>query len=621
MTEEPDEPVPTAPPRDGTGDLSTAELWENIGFHRPIAGMFYQLPFTLITAILGLALMSFIFNLLYPFPESMGYKAAATGIFGLMFYTFDLGTMNIINRFVGEASIKDPARMVQFIQYFVWYQMISGLVQTTAISIYALYFVPESQLGYAVWIILIFSTVQYPGFLGIFRGVLDTLQQFHKVTVLNFIAGEVFQRLTEIGFVILGRWWGMNDPAIGEIMGIAIGAVIGTYVDDFIATAVSAHYFSKMMARHGFTARDCFRHDFDRTLVKTCLIWGVKSGIPNFFWTLNGFLSLMLWLTHVPQYTTFAALAGFAGMFGGMMGMSPPLGGAVSEAYFNGKVKLVQFYIHQSILVTGMLQFLMLSIGLTIVMVFEPVLLAFGLQYYLLSVVFIIPRMVRDSQQPYNNFAEHTITQTGHINFQTAIDIFEAGAAILSWYIIIAWLQLPQQLGIVAIAWIMPCAELPAILAKVLASLVYVHKRIFPLRVPWVRAFAMPAVAMGITLGIMYTFVSLVFHPLNDAFGVVAALVPSIAFLVLVVPFVIFFPLTVLLGSWDDETLETFRRATRMAGMGKLFMVPMVAILTWVAARSPLHGRFSMDNSAAIREARELMVLKNEKSGVKTRVL
>nr|MDO8084257.1 hypothetical protein [Candidatus Sigynarchaeum springense] len=605
----------------GTGELTTQELWENIGFHRPIAGMFYQLPFVIITAILGLALMSFLYNILYPFPESLGYKGAATGIFGLMFYTFDLGTANIINRFIGEAAIKDPKQMVKYVQYFVHYQMISGLVQTTAISIYALYFVPSGQLAYAVWIMLIYSTVQYPGFLGIFRGILDTLQQFHKVTILNFIAGEVFQRLTEVAFVLLGRWWGMNDPAVGEIMGIAIGAVIGTYVDDFIATWVSARYFTRHMRQYGFTARECFRHDFDRKLVWTCLAWGIKSGIPNFFWTLNGFISLNLWLFYVPQYTTFAALAGFGGMFGSIMGISPPLGGAISEAYFNGKKHLVQYYIHQSILITGMLQFLMLSIGLCIVLVFEPLLIAFGLQYYMLSVIFIIPRLIRDSQQPYNNFAEHTITQTGHINFQMAIDFYEAGTAILSWFVFIAWLQVPQQYGIVAIAWLMPCAEMPAIVSKVLISLVYLHKKVIKLRVPWTRAFVIPAVSTAITFGIAYAYIMLVFHPLNNNFGIVAALVPSVAFLVLVIPFFIFFPLTTALGSWDDETLTMFKRATRMSGLGKVFMIPMVRVLTHVARRSRLHGRFTMDNSKAIQEARELMELKNARSSSKTRVL
>ena len=31
--------------------------------------------------------------------------------------------------------------------------------------------------------------------------------------------------------------WGLNNPEVGEIMGIAIGSTIGLYIDDFLATA------------------------------------------------------------------------------------------------------------------------------------------------------------------------------------------------------------------------------------------------------------------------------------------------------------------------------------------------------------------------------------------------
>ncbi len=174
--------------------------------------------------IVGIIGFSWLYGFLYPFPEAAGYRAAATAIFGLFFQAFDLGTANIMNRFLGEASIKDPSKMLNYIQYFIWYQMITGLIQTTTVSIYALAFVPQGQLGYAVWIMLIHSTTQYPGFLGVFRNILNTLQQYHRTAILNFISSELVQRVTEIVFVLLGRHVGASNPAIGEIMGIAIGS-------------------------------------------------------------------------------------------------------------------------------------------------------------------------------------------------------------------------------------------------------------------------------------------------------------------------------------------------------------------------------------------------------------
>jgi hypothetical protein len=590
--------------------MNSNDLWENIGFHRPLGGTLYNLPFLLITAILGLGLMSFYLRYLYPYPESMGYRSAATGIFSLMFYAFDLGTMNLLNRFLGESNIKDPKKMLLYIQYFIWYQMFTGLIQTTSISLYALFFVPRQELAYAIWIILIYSTVQYPGFLGIFRGIMGSLQQYHRTIVLNFIAGEVFQRITEVAFVILGRWYGQQNTAIGEIMGIAIGATIGFYVDDFIATALSAYYFQKFMVGYGIKVKDCFRHEFDRKLVITCLTWGIRSGLPNLMWTLNGFISLYLWVSFVPQYTTFLALSSIAGSVGSAMGVSIDLGSSISEAFFNGKKKLAKYYISQAFRYTGLLQCLVLSGILLILGVIEPVFIFFQLEQYVLGIAFIIPKMVREIQQPYNGIAENTTTSTGHINFQFGIDIFEAVAAIFSNYLFIAWLQIPQNYGFSAIVWLIPCAELPAILAKVLISLWYVHKKIIQIQIPWYQSFVGPLMTTVIIFLIGQLYVTFVFTPLNTNYGMILALIPSIIFIICMVIFV-FFPLTGLFGVWDDSSLEQLRRAVKISGPGKIFTIPMLKLLEKAVLKSKLHGKFGIDDCEALKEARELMVIKN----------
>lgn len=591
-------------------EIDSSELWENIGFHRPLGGFFYNLPFMLISLLLGLGLMSLYLRYLYPYPESMGYRSASTGLFALMFYAFDLGTMNLMNRFIGESNIKDPKKMILYIQYFIWYQMITGLIQTTAISLYALFYVPRSELAYAVWIMLIYSTVQYPGFLGVFRGILGTLQQYDKTTLLNFIAGEFFQRITEIAFVILGRWYGQQNPEVGEILGIALGAVIGFYVDDFIATAFSAYFFQKHMAGYGITVRDCFRHDFDIELVKTCLWWGIRSGLPNFVWTLNGFISLYLWVSYVPQYTTFLALSGVAGGIGSAIGITIDLGGAISESYLNGKKKLSEYYVSQAFRYTGLLQCLVFSIILIILGIIEPLFLYLQLEHYILGIAFIIPKMVRDFQQPYNNIAENTTTSTGHINFQMGIDVFEGISAIISNYLFIAVFQVPQTYGFQAIVWLIPCAELPAIMSKVILSFVYVHKNILKVHVPLYQTYIGPLISTVLVFLTGRLYIRQVFAPLNQNYGMIAALIPSIIFIILSIIF-LFFPLTGLVGAWDDSSIELLRRAVKISGPGKIFAVPMFKLLEKAAKISKLHGRFGIDDTQALMEARELMIIKN----------
>jgi hypothetical protein len=51
--------------------MSNEEIWQNIGFHRPLAGFFYNLVFMFFGVFFGIFIGSFLFNLMYPFPESL----------------------------------------------------------------------------------------------------------------------------------------------------------------------------------------------------------------------------------------------------------------------------------------------------------------------------------------------------------------------------------------------------------------------------------------------------------------------------------------------------------------------------------------------------------------------
>ena len=211
-------------------DMKSGELWNAIGFHKPLAGFYYNLSFSLFNLVLSIIISGVIINIFYPYPESNGYRGVTGGIFGLFFTIMDLGTHMTMDRFIADAHIKNPKKMLQYIQYFIYYQWFTGLFQTTVVSLYALFIVPSTSLSYGVWLMLIVGTYQWPGFLGVFGGVLGSLQQYHRTAILGFITGEVFQRITELSFVLLGRIWGMNDPAIGEIKEMLIknGAVIAS---------------------------------------------------------------------------------------------------------------------------------------------------------------------------------------------------------------------------------------------------------------------------------------------------------------------------------------------------------------------------------------------------------
>lgn len=594
-------------------EMPVSELWKQIGFHKPLAGFWYNLTFTLISLFLGILLSGYLIKIFYPYPESNGYRDVTGGIFTLLFVVMDLGTHMTMERFIAEARIKSPDRMLHYIQYFIWYQAFTGLLQVSFVSVYALLIVPNTDLSYGVWLMLIVATYQYPGYLNVFNGVLNSLQQYNKTAVLGFITGQAFQRITELGFVYLGRMWGMANPAVGEIMGIAIGANIGIYVDDFFAMWLSAWFFSKAMKDEGIEVRDCFRIDFDWALVKEALIFGVKTGLPSLIGVGTGLIILMINVTYIPQYTTFNTLlsliGGIAGMinFGGISAPTPLL----AESYLNGKRKLTQFYIAQTWRYILLFQMLFVPIILSVYTVLEKFFIEFGMDNYLLAIPFFFPKLVRELQQPLTSFADSIQLGTNHPTFLMFLRLSEELLKVVFTALWVVWLALPDKYGIDALVWILPCGIYPAILFKTITAYIYIHKKIVPLKINKWQTFAVPLSSGAVMFVILYSFLRFIQPSLESLLGFLPSIIITIIFLLIVVLFG-YLPVTALLGGWDTESLREFKQAAEMSGPSRWFVWPMYRLTEWGCKKSNLYNKYPIPHEDAIREARELLEIKNE---------
>jgi hypothetical protein len=67
-----------------------------------------------------------------------------------------------------------------------------------------------------------------------------------------------------------------------------------------------------------------------------------------------------------------------------------------------------------------------------------------------------------------------------------------------------------------------------------------------------------------------------------------------------------------LLGAWDDQTLEDFRRCALMAGPSKGLVMALFKAARFGYDRSPLKGRFVSPFEAAMKEAGELTDMRKE---------
>ncbi|MBN2152990.1 MAG: hypothetical protein JW839_16175, partial [Candidatus Lokiarchaeota archaeon] len=513
------------------GDIAALEAkyegkdpWEKVGFARPLGGFFYGYSLSIVTLVIGIIMAGFIISWLYPWPEAEGYRSVVTMMFSFMFQIFDIGTAYGIERFVAEYRIKDPKKMVGYIQFFIWYQMFTGLVQVTILAFLALYFFPVTNLSYAIWIILIYSTIQYPSMLGMFKAVLDGLQHFNKTQVLGFIGGQGFQMLTNVAFILVGRWIGSMNPAYGELMGLTIGATIGAYIDDFMTFWLSSWYFSKAMQKFGFTARGCFGHEFDRKMAKECIVFGIQVEIGPLVGTFVGWMTSLYWITFVPQFTTWNTLSGVAAGLAGIIntGYGINLTSAISESFLNGKKNLARFYMSQSIKYSGMFAptfFVVIAIFLPIII--QVVLRIQGAENYVLAVPFIFPWVLRRVQEPYGWLADNIMVGSSHPTALSIIRTLEELGKLLFMTLFIVWLQLPQRYGLAAIVWILPCGILPAIILKTFASWTFIQKRVVNVRFKeyaW-QAWGASGLTAGVIAGICWLYLVLAWDPLAAAVG------------------------------------------------------------------------------------------------------
>jgi hypothetical protein len=543
-------------------NIDTKLLWDKIGFHRPLAGfwnkMIYEIGILIIPMVIGVQLIKF----LYPFPESRGYSGAITGIFVLIFTIFDLGTSSTINRFIADENIKNPVRMVQYIQYYVWYQAITGLIQVTGISIWAIFYARDSQLAYGVWIMLVVSIKQWPGFPGVFKGVLNALQMYDKKNAIEFIQGEGIQILTEILFVVLGKWYGQNNPEIGELLGIAIGATFGLYLDDVIASFIAAYVLSKGLQPFGITFRTLFEPGFDWEIVKECTLFGIKMGFPGLFSASIQLYALSLMLNFVPQYTTFAALAGMALSLVALVDrlVYQDFTPIFTEAYQNGKKKLCQYYNAHAIRFFFINSGFTVSIILSVISVFDIIFEGMGLTFYMLTIPFLIPSLIKRLLSPYIKYPGNILIAAHRPNQLMIMNLIFESLRFLVWFLTIQVFRI-QALGIGGVVYVLVLTEIPLELIKIVVYMIYVDRTIFKLKFMFWQTFIVPILATII----LYCIFSLFKIYLLDkmwAWSFFGTLIIGFILILFIVS-TLYFPLTVVLGGVGRQFHPRFTQSDK----------------------------------------------------------
>ncbi len=556
-------------PRDGYqgGYQSKDELWQKIGFHKALGGWWYGLVFLMVNMFTGIFITASMIGYFYPFPESGAYVASVNTLFALLFFSFNIGTAGVMGRFIPEARINDPLRMLYYIRYFIWYQMITGLVQMTAIAIYCIHFATTTDLAFLIWIMLYISTREYPGMLGVFNGLLSTFQYFGRSKVVDFTQGEIVERLTELLFVWLGKNIGEANPEIGALLGIALGQCIGKYVDDFIGMAVAARYFQDVARKEGFKVKDCFVPRVPWPVIKPVLIFSIKTSIPGFTGNAVNLFVYNLYLVNVPQWIIFGAYVGMAGGITSDLGYANlGVGALYNESYMNKKKILAQTILMKTYRFSAHVLGFYYSVFIVVIVILPDAFVAFNLIHYFPCLVFIVPVLIRTT-------VDIALGQSGSILYATDkpnIILLYAYVGqvtdILYHLALVAWIRVQDMPGGVFFLLIFAGSLKGWLFA--ITQHVYIHYRLFKIRVAWWQTIVVPVLSCVILMGVSVPSYLFIYIPITATAGFFIGVIPFIIMMLLVDIFG-YYPLSAYLGWWYDYALAEFLKVVTISGPSK----------------------------------------------------
>ncbi len=609
-------------PQKGTTEAG----WNAIGYHRALGQFWWNYVLTLLMAVVALLFFSVLIpNFLLPFPEVFGFYGVATALFSLLFTVLNAGTGDVVTRYVSEHSVDNPRKCLEYIRFFIWFQMVSGLLQVTGIAFFALYFMPLN-LEYMKWVFIIYATVQYPGMLTVYQGCLNGFSRFDKTNKLSVIQTALVQPGVLIACVLAFKEIGAANPAYGEMMGALIGYVVGNYLDDFITFSISAHMFKPVLGKIGYSLRDTLRPSVSREVVRNSLVFGTKIMGSGMLYELVAFFVNIMIITWIPQYGSILGVYGIAKSICDIGLIQLPMTPVLSEAYNHKKYAAYNYGISMQFKYIGLIPgFLFTEIGMLLPVMLHAII---GGNYAIAAYLIPVLLPVR-LNAIWCRFLDQVQVGASKPNHFVATRIVEQTTRLVAHFILLSPNMLPSILpphvelnflggaaqSIPIFFVVYAFCDFPGMIAKMFFGFTLADRKILrpvgqKLRIPWWQMFG----AMGLVVAAMVVVNGLLVVVFNWARGiddaytfVLAGL--YLAFILFGAPFIMFFIYS-LVGGWDDYGLGIFKDAAAVSGPSRFIVERLYKVSKWGHEHSPLKNRFPIMHEDAAREIAELNELK-----------
>jgi len=608
-------------------------LWDDdLGYHKIIASKEYGFILELIALPVSLVIIPFLLGFFFPFPEIKGYPALTEGLMALLFGVFDLGTGGKngdmdqkFMRFISQHRSTNPKRAIGYIQFFIYFQMTSGLIQVTGISLYVFTSLIYKSQAHFAWFFLVYSLIQFPGMLQVFESSIKSFQRFDKANLVIFLRDVFWYPVFQIVLMSIGKLVARNHP-YGEMMILAIFFTASLYVGDLFAFLFGMYVFSKIIEPLGFKTNDLFKTDFLKMgIVKEVLRF---VGLIWIFSQLMGIFSLLSQVWVITWLTAAASFQGLVSAGNGVanlgLGFAPQITTSmamVSESYNNGKPELAKYYIQNGWKYFGYYLFalippllILIPKALTSVFLVIPGLELYQKAIQLLPLLVLIKAM--------DTFRRIGIQLLINLHQRNKVIIMESILYPLQFLFTYLFLQV-WNLGWMAL--VLPYFF--AFFIQNIVSLIWIQKKVLKIeykRVLW-QGLVAPLIAGVIYAGICFGIV-LVWDPLlnllKSAFSGIAIgdIIATIIFvLITLIGFFLFFelifyrPIYALFGGWDEQGLDVYEKARHISRIGNFLARWKYSIDKYFSSKTKLFNRFPLANyEKAFKEKDELLAMIKE---------
>lgn len=553
--------------------------WHRAGFHRPLAGFLALLPWSLILFIpLAVYTHYLLPDILTAGTSGLDLWDEVTVWTAALWLLIDAGMgVAAVQRFIAH-FVHSPQRAVRFLQFYVWWQMLSGAIQIGLVCIVTALALPATGLAHLTYPLLARALLQLPGFFGIFSLAFRARQRFGVEQFLNLLTIATVP-IFQTGSILLLRQLVANNTNLSESVAVVFGLATGIMLAQTLTFSAGA----LLHRRAGHAISALFLPTFDShtfyEMITFGFPWAIAAAIP----ALSALLQLKLASTTLGAglIPTELGLAGWqllilitTGFEVLLTSLYQSLMPALTEAAVLQTQTLLKYYISQGARYGAWFSFFLLAaLSALGVSLFPPVLArqAGPLELWLL------PMLLWGALRWTAWLPDRMLEAAGHPTIIVRLTLIEhiiriGGTLILT-----------------------PLFGTGGLIIAYLAGLIL---RMGP---------AMGAAGRHLIRGKLYVWQSLL-APIVAAFPIYFALrairnLPSslatdagwlgmIAVLLLAIPVYTF--LTALLGGWDTGSLLDLERATAISSVGYPLAWLMLQAVRLGAQISPLHGRFSV---------------------------